>query len=131
MKDDFRVPNKRTERLTHRRADGAVCPNIQEEDVFARWGEYVQSTADKLCDYEDAEEQGVRVRLIAPNGCGFCRGVRIMSGNFEGSFPLDEHHNEVIQTDDTTDFHFCPMCGRPLVSREEAEAALARGTDNG
>ena len=68
MKDDFRVPNKRTERLTYRRADGAACPNIQEEDVLAGWGEYVQKTADKLCDYEDAEEQGLLVILPVKAG---------------------------------------------------------------
>lgn len=81
---------------------------------------------DRLAAYEEAEERGELVRLITPNGCNFCRGVRFMAGNFEGSFPLDEYHNEVIQTDDTTDFYFCPMCGRPLTSREEAEAALAK-----
>ena len=80
----------------------------------------------QLAAYEDAEEQGLLVRLIKPNGCGFCRGVRIMSGNFEGVSPLDESHNVVTQTDDTTDFCFCPMCGRPLVTLEEAEAALER-----
>jgi len=86
----------------------------------------VQVLLDRLAAYEDEEERGLLVRLIKPNGCGFCRGVRIMSGNFEGVSPLDESHNVVTQTDDTTDFCFCPMCGRPLVTLEEAEAALAK-----
>ena len=91
----------------------------------------IQVLLDRLASYEDAEEQGLLVRLIAPNGCDCCRGVQIMAGYFEGSFPLDEEHNEVIQTDDAVDFCFCPLCGRPLVSREEAEAALAKEGDNG
>lgn len=52
------------ERLTHRReSDGAVCPNCTQTDIETRWGEVVQEMADKLCDYEDAEEHGLLVRL--------------------------------------------------------------------
>lgn len=129
------------ERLTDRFDGEAIL--ICENETCKIYGDGMCSAAspcnteqdmiDRLAAYEDAEEQGLLVRLIAPNGCAFCRGVRIMAGNFEGSFPLDEEHIEVIQTDDTTDFCFCPMCGRPLVSREEAEAAIAdmREADDG
>lgn len=114
------------ERLT-KRERAKVEPDI--EIVIAKRGVNITQILDRLADYEDAKERGELARLIAPNGCNFCRGVRFMAGNFEGSFQLDEYHNEVIQTDGTTDFYFCPMCGRPLTSREAAEAALVKEAD--
>lgn len=52
------------ERLTHhRKSDGVVCPNCTQKDIETRWGEVAQEMADKLCAYEDAEEQGLLIRL--------------------------------------------------------------------
>lgn len=51
-------------RLTWRRADGAVCPRVEKgTDIRYIAGEFTQKVYDKLADYEDAEEQGLLVRL--------------------------------------------------------------------
>lgn len=52
-------------RLTWRRpADGAVCPRVEREtDYHYIAGEFTQKVYNKLCEYEDAEEQGLLVRL--------------------------------------------------------------------
>lgn len=52
-------------RLTWRRpVDGVVCPRVKKgTDYHYIAGEFTQKVYDKLCEYEDAEEQGLLVRL--------------------------------------------------------------------
>ena len=51
-------------RLTWRRADGEVCPRIEKgTDIRYIAGEFTQKVYDKLAAYEDAEEQGLLIRL--------------------------------------------------------------------
>ena len=52
------------ERLTkRRRSDGLACPSMPEAEAVAHWADYLQDVANKLCDYEDAEEQGLLIKL--------------------------------------------------------------------
>ncbi len=56
-------------RLTWRRADGAACPRVEKgTDIYYIAGEFTQKVYDKLAAYEDAEEQGLLVRLPQKNG---------------------------------------------------------------
>lgn len=51
-------------RLTWRRADRAVCPRVEKgTDCHYIAGEFTQKVYDKLAAYEEAEEQGLLVRL--------------------------------------------------------------------
>jgi len=99
------------ERLTYRRdADGRVCPNLKGGEG---WLSHMKMVADKLCAYEDAEEQGLLVRVVRCRDCKHhdpedmkcdCGGLARIGCDFA----LDDNY-------------FCAY-GEP---REEAEASLA------
>lgn len=77
-------------RLTWRRADGAVCPRVKKgTDCHYIAGEFTQKVYDKLAAYEDAEEQGLLVRLP----CKVGDTVYI---------PIEKCR---------ADFHYCPFNG--------------------
>lgn len=48
-------------------------------------------------------------------GCSFCSGMIFLHGDFSGIGKTDSTgHRLSMYTEDTPDFNFCPMCGRPL-----------------
>ena len=119
------------DRLTHRRIkDGAVCPNCTQEDVDNRWAEILQEIANKLCDYEDAEEQGLLLRLPCKVGdtvyAVIC-GKWVAEGRLERYSYLGEGLSCIVNYEH---FGTCQMFGwfnkDVFLTREEAEAALAK-----
>lgn len=66
-------------------------------------------------------EKALQEREERTKGCSFCTGMIYLSGDFCGSGKEDSTgHQRAMYTEDTPDFNFCPMCGRPL-----------KGADNG
>ena len=101
------------DRLTHRRlSDNAVCPNCTQEDVENRWGYIIQAIADKLCDYEDAEERGELVRVVRCKDCKHCVTKTIQGifkvGNWCDAFNFS-----------TQPEHYCALAEAALAERED------------
>lgn len=126
-------------RLTWRRADGAVCSRVEKgTDYNYIAGEFTQKVYDKLAAYENAEEQGLLVRLpckvgdtvyklwYAPchNGETYPDGM-----GCDGCFDRCDIHKEVTEfTVPNVNFIWVNfvMKGNTTyyLTREEAEAAM-------
>lgn len=56
----------------------------------------------------------LREKQERSEGCPCCSGMTFLSGYFCGSGRADDNHVIAVDTEDTADFNFCPMCGRKL-----------------
>lgn len=106
------------ERLTYRRdADGRVCPNLKEGKD---WLSHMKMVADKLCAYEDAEEQGLLVRLDEGMAIAMLAGARAIEQNPRKYLGLTFVYDCFGENPIEITYH---DAARKL--REKAEAALA------
>lgn len=121
-------------RLTWRRADGAVCPRVEKgTDYHYIAGEFTQKVYDKLAAYEDAEEQGLLVRLP----CKVGDAVFVVEGHGVyksqvGSITLRDDGLWVNGTFNHFGLvYFSGEIGRNVfITREEAEVALKGETED-
>lgn len=124
-------------RLTWRRADGAVCPRVEKgADYHYIAGEFTQKVYDKLCEYEDAEEHGLLVRLPCKVGDtlyaptrSFVSEFRVSQFDFGGYGESYLWVNWYLAKGITGNFRIDGIraleIGKTVfLSREEAEAAL-------
>lgn len=120
------------DRLTWRRADGAVCPRVVKgTDYYYIAGEFTQKVYDQLAAYEDAEEQGLLVRLLCKVGdtlyfkdgfpckvtginIGFYTRTIMIEFDVGDKYPNLQHRN------------FDEIGTVLFLTREEAEAAAKR-----
>ena len=105
------------ERLTYRRdADGRVCPNLKEGKD---WLSHMKMVADKLCAYEDAEEQGIFARIDERFTLAMLAGARAIEQNprkyFGATFVCDVFRDKPKKIS----YHDAAK-----MLREKAEAAL-------
>lgn len=136
-------------RLTWRRADGAVCPRVEKgTDYNYIAKDFTQKVYDKLAAYEDAEEQGLLVRLPCKVGDtvwtlnhhfrpvdGKVRSIHQNDvGDWAGRWVLTSFFPEYYGQEEcgldpdflpTTKYFVIDDFGKTVfLSREEAEAAL-------
>lgn len=126
-------------RLTWRRADGAVCPRVEKgTDIHYIAGEFTQKVYDKLCEYEDAEEQGLLARLTQKTvyviGWGEgkdCNHICPAKIDGVGCCSLCDNGELIIYEEECHQEHL-PHIGKTVfLTCEEAEAALKGGHDDG
>lgn len=125
------------ERLTYRRdADGRVCPNLKGGKD---WLSHMKMVADKLCAYEDAEEQGFLIRLPCKVGDTVYRYSRLeqrmqalkCEGFLFNGICWKARCTDIIPSwvgNQKRHFYimFSSFGKSAFLSREEAEAALAK-----
>ena len=116
-------------RLTWRRADGAACPRVEKgTDIYYIAVEFTQKVYDKLAAYEDAEEQGLLVRLPCKVGdtvyCirknPFAKGRYVKENIAEAITVYRDHSFSIFST-------LNDVLGQTVfLTREEAEATIKK-----
>lgn len=109
-------------RLTWRRADGAVCPRVENgTDIHYIAGEFTQKVYDKLCEYEDAEEQGLLVRLDERLALAMLAGARAIEQNPRKYFGTTFVHDVFGDNPKEISYYDAPRRSRSRAGKKSIE----------
>ena len=82
--------------------------------IFRSQDDLTTSFLNKELEAVCIAQKALREKQKRSEGCPCCSGMTSLSGDFSGFGRANDGHVISVETDDTADFNFCPICGRSL-----------------